>query len=95
MKKIYQPTWNSLRTHQTPQWFQQAKFGIYTHWGVYCVPAYGPNATWYPYNMYRPGTRQYDYHVKTYGGPEKFGYRDFIPEFTGAQFDENNLIIRI
>jgi alpha-L-fucosidase len=87
MKKTYQPTWNSLRTHQTPQWFQQAKFGIYTHWGVYCVPAYGPNATWYPYNMYRPGSGQYDYHVKTYGGPEKFGYKDFIPEFTGAKFD--------
>jgi len=51
------------------------------------VPAYGPNATWYPYNMYRPGTGQYDYHVKTYGGPEKFGYKDFIPDFTGAKFD--------
>ncbi|MEE8306171.1 MAG: alpha-L-fucosidase, partial [Gammaproteobacteria bacterium] len=71
MAKTYQPTWNSLRTHQTPQWFQDTKFGIYTHWGVYCVPAYGPNATWYPYNMYRPGTGQYDHHVKTYGGPEK------------------------
>ena len=85
--KTYQPTWNSLRTHQTPQWFQQAKFGIYTHWGVYSVPAYGPNATWYPYNMYRPGSGQYDYHIKTYGGPEKFGYKDFIPDFTGAKFD--------
>ena len=85
--KTYQPTWNSLRKHQTPQWFQDAKFGIYTHWGVYCVPAYGPNATWYPYNMYRPGSGQYDYHVKTYGGPEKFGYKDFIPDFSGAKFD--------
>ncbi len=89
MKKNYQPTWNSLRTHQIPQWFQDAKFGIYTHWGVYCVPAFGPNATWYPYNMYRPGTGQYDYHVKTYGGPEKFGYKDFIPMFTGEKFDAN------
>ncbi len=71
MTKTYQPTWNSLLTHPTPQWFQETKFGIYTHWGVYCVPAYGPNATWYPYNMYRPGTGQYDYHVKTYGGPKK------------------------
>lgn len=87
MTQKYQPTWHSIRSHQTPQWFQDAKFGIYTHWGVYCVPGYGPNATWYPYNMYRPGTGQYDYHVKTYGGPEKFGYKDFIPDFTGEKFD--------
>ena len=87
MKQIFQPTWNSLRTHKTPQWFQESKFGIYTHWGVYCVPAYGPNATWYPYNMYRPGSGQYEYHVKTYGAPEKFGYKDFIPGFNGEKFD--------
>lgn len=83
----YLPSWDSLRTHATPQWFKDAKFGIYTHWGVYCVPAKGPNATWYPYNMYREGTEQYEYHVKTYGGPEKFGYKDFIPMFTGDKFD--------
>lgn len=83
----FEPSWNSLRQHTTPQWFQDAKFGIYTHWGIYSVPAAGPNATWYPYNMYRPGNKQYEYHVKTYGGPEKFGYKDFIPEFTGAKFD--------
>lgn len=84
---IYQPTWNSIKQHHTPQWFKDAKFGIYTHWGIYCVPAKGPNATWYPYNMYRPGTEQYEYHVKTYGGPEKFGYKDFIPAFTAEKFD--------
>ena len=87
MKKIYQPTWNSLRTHQIPQWFQDAKFGIYTHWGIYCVPGFGPKGSWYPYFMYQPGTKQYEHHVKTYGGPEKFGYKDFIPEFTGEKFD--------
>ena len=52
----YEPEWSSLVQHPTPQWFRDAKFGIYTHWGVYCVPASGPNATWYPYNMYREGT---------------------------------------
>ncbi len=87
MTALYQPTWNSLKKHPTPQWFKDAKFGIYTHWGIYAVPARGPNATWYPYNMYRPGTDQYDYHVKTYGGPEKFGYKDFIPMFTAEKFD--------
>lgn len=84
---IYTPTWSSLKKHATPQWFKDAKFGIYTHWGIYCVPAKGPNATWYPYNMYRPGTEQYEYHLKTYGGPEKFGYKDFIPLFTAEKFD--------
>ncbi|MBE0697955.1 MAG: alpha-L-fucosidase, partial [Anaerolineaceae bacterium] len=49
----FQATWSSLKRHLTPQWFKDAKFGIYTHWGIYCVPAKGPNATWYPYNMYR------------------------------------------
>ena len=83
----YEPSWNSIIRHPTPQWFKDAKFGIYTHWGVYSVPACGPNATWYPYNMYRKGTPQYEHHVKMYGGPAKCGYKDFIPRFTGEHFD--------
>ncbi len=83
----YKPGWRSLRRHRTPEWFRDAKFGIYTHWGIYCVPACGPNATWYPYNMYIPGTPQHAHHVAVYGGPERFGYKDFIPQFTGARFD--------
>lgn len=83
----YKPTWNSLKQHKTPSWFQNAKFGIYTHWGIYSVPACRPNCTWYPYNMYREGTPQYEYHKKTYGDPSVFGYKDFIPMFTGENFD--------
>ncbi len=83
----YDPDWRSLRRHRTPQWFLDAKFGIYTHWGVYSVPAQGPNATWYPYNMYREGTPQFQHHAATYGHPSTFGYKDFIPDFTGAKFD--------
>lgn len=83
----YVPSWNSIKKHPIPQWFLEAKFGIYTHWGVYAVPACGPNATWYAYNMYREGTPQYEHHLKTYGGPQKFGYKDFIPSFTGEKFD--------
>ena len=96
----FQPNWRSLRAHRTPQWLQDAKFGIYTHWGVYSVPACGPNGTWYPYNMYREekplgdsygvaGNQnlQYQHHVKTYGLPSTFGYKDFIPLFTGDRFD--------
>jgi alpha-L-fucosidase len=87
MEKTYQPNWKSLRNHQTPQWFRDAKFGIYTHWGVYSVPATGPNGTWYPYNMYIEGTEQFEYHVKTYGHPSEFGYKEFIPMFTAEHFD--------
>jgi len=85
MSSQYQPTWNSLKTHPTPQWFLDAKFGIYTHWGIYAVPAHGPNATWYPSNIYREGEPQYEYHVKTYGHPSEFGYKDFIPMFTAEK----------
>ncbi|MEM7129061.1 MAG: alpha-L-fucosidase [Chloroflexota bacterium] len=87
MTQTYQPTWNSLRQHPNPQWLQDVKFGIYTHWGIYSVPATGPNVTWYPYNMYREGTEQYEYHCKTYGHPSEFGYKDFIPMFTAEHFD--------
>jgi alpha-L-fucosidase len=57
----YEPTWRSLREHPTPQWFRDAKFGIYTHWGVYSVPEFGSsgaasNATWYPHRRYMDGS---------------------------------------
>ena len=83
----YEAHWNSIRTHALPEWFRDGKFGIYTHWGLYSVPGRGPNGTWYPYNMYRPGTPQHEYHTKTYGRPEEFGYKDFIPMFTAERFD--------
>ena len=84
---MYKPSWNSLRNHPTPQWFRDAKFGIYTHWGIYSVPACGPNVSWYPYNMYREGTPQHEFHVRTYGPPDRFGYKDFIPLFRAERFD--------
>lgn len=87
MDEKFKASWNSLRNHSTPRWFRDAKFGIYTHWGVYSVPACGPNGTWYPYNMYIEGTEQYKHHLKTYGGPAKFGYKDFIPQFKAEKFN--------
>ncbi|MEP7359131.1 MAG: alpha-L-fucosidase, partial [Anaerolineales bacterium] len=88
----YQPTWSSLRAHHTARWFQEAKFGVYTHWGVYSVPAYrhptaGQDVTWYGRNMYFKGTPQHAHHLQTYGDPSQFGYKDFIPLFTGEKFD--------
>jgi alpha-L-fucosidase len=84
-----QPTWNSLRTVNTPpQWLRDGKFGIYTHWGVYAVPAFGKNGTWYAHNMYtKPDSDERKHQEATYGPLDKFGYKDFIPMFTGKDFD--------
>ena len=59
--RTYTSTWESIKKHKIPSWFQKAKFGIYAHWGPYSVPAAGPNVTWYPYWMYREPSPQFDY----------------------------------
>ncbi len=88
----YQPTWESLATYPIPEWFQDGKFGIYTHWGIYSVPAHVTE--WYPHGMYmKDGFRNkdfYGWHTKHFGPPEKFGYKDFLPMFTGEKFDADD-----
>ncbi|SNR31308.1 alpha-L-fucosidase [Lutibacter agarilyticus] len=91
----YKADWESLKQHKTPDWFLDAKFGIYCHWGPYSVPAY--ETEWYAHWMYvnkdNPEAKNgkahkiYDYHVKTYGELDKFGYKDFIPMFKAEKFD--------
>ncbi|WP_017446621.1 alpha-L-fucosidase [Gayadomonas joobiniege] len=82
----YSPNETSLVQHvAAPEWFVDAKLGIYFHWGPYSVPAFG--TAWYPGNMYRKNHPVYKHHVKTYGPVEKFGYQDFIPMFTAEHFD--------
>ncbi|MEO7766458.1 MAG: alpha-L-fucosidase, partial [Ferruginibacter sp.] len=71
----YQPTWESLKKYETPDWFRDAKFGIFIHWGVYSVPAFG--SEWYPREMYRKDSKEFKHHVETYGAQNKFGYKDF------------------
>ncbi len=84
----FQPTWNSLRNIPTPRWLRNGKFGIYTHWGVYSVPAFGDNGTWYAHNMYtKPDSPERKHQEATYGPLNKFGYKDFIPMFNGKNFD--------
>jgi alpha-L-fucosidase len=84
----FQPSWNSLRGIPVPQWLRDGKFGIYTHWGIYSVPAYGKNGTWYAHDIYtNPDSDDAKHHLATYGPLEKFGYKDFIPLFTGSHFD--------
>jgi alpha-L-fucosidase len=88
LQVTYKPSWNSLSDRHTPGWLKDGKFGIYTHWGVYSVPAQGPNATWYANRLYtNPEGPERKFHEKTYGPLEKFGYKDFIPMFTGEKFD--------
>ena len=79
------PEWDSLARFQVPAWYQDAKFGIFIHWGVYAVPAFGNE--WYPRNMYKPGTPEFAHHVATYGPQARFGYKDFVPRLTGERFD--------
>ena len=81
----YKPDWDSLATHGVPEWFRDAKFGIYFHWGVYCVPAFG--SEWYPRNMHLKNRGEYKHHVATYGEPTASGYHDFVPQFKAEKFN--------
>ncbi|HUT01751.1 MAG TPA: alpha-L-fucosidase [Phycisphaerae bacterium] len=84
--KPFTADWESLSRHEAaPKWFRDAKFGLYFHWGVYSVPAFG--SEWYPRNMHRKAGREYKHHVETYGDPTKFGYADFVPMFQAEKFD--------
>jgi alpha-L-fucosidase len=81
----YRADWQSLRTYQVPDWYKDAKFGIFIHWGAYSVPAFG--SEWYPRQMYVQGSPEFKHHIATYGTQEKFGYKDFIPMFKAERFD--------
>ena len=80
----YKADWNSLAAYRVPEWFRAAKFGIFIHWGVYSVPAFG--SEWYSRNMYRQGTKEFEHHRKVYGNQKDFGYKDFIPMFRAENF---------
>jgi alpha-L-fucosidase len=86
----YQPTWESLKKYQCPEWFKDAKFGIFIHWGVYAVPAFA--SEWYPREMYQKNSKEYLHHIERYGPQNKFGYKDFIPMFTAEKFNADQWI---
>jgi len=81
----YKAQWDSLVKHTDPTWFQDAKFGIYFHWGPYSVPAH--KTEWYSHYMYVPGHAIRKHHEETYGSLDKFGYKDLIPMFKAEKFD--------
>lgn len=87
---IFKPDSLSIaQNYKIPEWFKDAKFGIFIHWGVYSVPAYG--SEWYSRWMYKDGSEINEYHKKTYGPVDKFGYKDFIPMFKGEKFNAQAL----
>jgi alpha-L-fucosidase len=80
----FQATRASLAAWQVPDWFRNAKFGIWAHWGPQSSVEAGD---WYARNMYMEGSPQYKHHVETYGHPSKVGYKDVIPRWKAERFD--------
>ena len=87
----YKPTWDSLLQYEAPEWYQDAKFGIWAHWSPQCVPEAGD---WYGRNMYMEGSDQNKYQLAHYGHPSKFGYKDLCPQWTLLNWDPDELIAR-
>jgi alpha-L-fucosidase len=85
----YEPTFESLRTAACPEWFRNAKLGIWSHWGAQSVPMYGD---WYARHMYIEGTEQYRHHLRHYGHPSQFGYKDLVQLWKAERFDPDGLM---
>jgi alpha-L-fucosidase len=85
----FKPDWNSLTNYQTPDWFRDAKFGIWAHWGPQCEPEEGD---WYARNMYMEGSQDYKLHIAEYGHPSTNGFKDVIHEWQAANFDPDKLL---
>jgi alpha-L-fucosidase len=81
----YRADWQSLSQSEVPEWYKDAKFGVFIHWGVYSVPAF--SSEWYPRLMYMQGSPENLHQVATYGPLTKFGYKDFIPMFKAEHYD--------
>ena len=86
----FEANWESLRNYNVPEWFKDAKFGIFIHWGVYSVPAFANE--WYPRNMYIEGSDTSKHHRDKWGDQSEFGYKDFIPMFKAAKWDPNEWV---
>jgi alpha-L-fucosidase len=85
----FQPNWDSLKAYQCPEWFRDAKFGIWACWSPQCVPEQGD---WYARNMYMQGSPHYLYHVAQFGHPSKFGYKDICNLWKGDKWDPDRMM---
>src|SRR5437899_1980234 len=84
------PTWPSLAAHyRIPDWFRDAKFGIWAHWGPQCQPEHGD---WYARQMYMPGNNDYKSHLAEYGHPSTNGFKDVIHQWKAADFEPDSLL---
>jgi alpha-L-fucosidase len=87
----YAATWDSLLQYDAPEWYRDAKFGIWAHWSPQCVPE---NGDWYSRNMYIEGSEQYKYHLERYGHPSCFGYKDLCAQWTLLNWQPEELLDR-
>ncbi|WP_316799803.1 alpha-L-fucosidase [Pedobacter frigidisoli] len=85
----FSPTWESLSTYSVPDWYRDAKFGIWAHWGPQCQPERGD---WYARGMYEEGSDQYKYHREKYGHPSQFGFKDVINVWKAEKWDPEYLV---
>ena len=86
---FFEPSLESLKRYKCPQWFRDAKFGIWAHWGPQAVPMVGD---WYARQMYLQGHEHYAHHLKHYGHPSQVGYKDIIPLWKAEKWDPDRLM---
>jgi len=85
----FQPNWESLQKYETPDWFRNAKFGIWAHWGPQCQAEFGD---WYARGMYEEGSDAYRHHVQTYGHPSQVGFKEVIRQWKAEQWNPDELL---
>ncbi len=85
----FQPSMDSLKQYRSPEWFRDAKFGIWSHWGPQAVPM---NGDWYARGMYEPGNKHFKHHLENYGHPSTNGYKDIIPLWKAEKWDPDRLM---
>lgn len=85
----FKPTWESLKQYEVPEWFRNAKFGIWAHWGPQCQPGQGD---WYARFMYKQGSNQYKWHVENYGHPSQVGFKEVIHSWKADHWDPEKLV---
>lgn len=88
-KGPFEPTWKSLQNYKTPEWYRDAKFGMWAHWGPQCQPEAGD---WYARGMYQEGSWQYKIHLQKYGHPSKFGFKNVIHEWKAEKWNPEELV---
>lgn len=85
----YNPDWESLSQWECPDWFRDAKFGIWAHWGPQCQAEAGD---WYARHMYYEGSGQYDWHVSHFGNPSEFGLKDLCNAWKAEEWNPESLV---